>query len=798
MEFLIILAICFFLLGPVAFILSLVALSKISRLREDMLSMDKHHTPARHARPEAQFDPLPQSEQPIEAAPAQSKAQSPPAVLSTAASAETEPREPADSPQPVPGPPVIKRSASPRPATPSTAAPRESLEQRLGTWVALICGIVIIFIGVGFFLKYAYEHWSLGPWSKVGMAAAGGILSIIVGEFSRRRGFETPAKGLIALGLGILYATLFAANRYFGILGTEFAFAGAVAVTVMTMLFAVRLDEALIAMLGLLGGYITPLILSTGENLPHHLFGYVLLLNLTGMGLAFFRQWKGIHILAFVGTFGLYAAWFFTYACDGDGLIDGTQTAVIAVSWLSGFSLYFLAFSMIRPLVHRNKTHITDAVVIAVNTGVTVLFLFLCLYADFRTALGILLLIWSAIHLGLFALLRSVKFQDERIEPLLLAAGLLYFIIWVPMFFEMKTLTVLWAVQGLLLVFAGMKYRNLPARWFGFAAYLLSVGNLLLAMDWRPEEFTPILNADFMTWLAVALAGYVLHLFYRLEKEVENPSFDFMRHLTLIGSLLLIQSLLLFEWFTWCGQVYAGDIQNSRLLLGWIAVISLMAILYILPKVSLTAPPQIFFTAACLLIGFVFSAMLYLEEYRRPALPVFNLQFTAALVNILCVWACGCIAFRFAVPQNIRRQTGTFFGFAGVILLWMVLTCEFFLFFRKDPGMDFDLQGNLSLSFVWAAYGLTLIIIGFWKKISGLRYLALGLFALLIAKVFLYDMQAVKSRYRIIAFLITGLALVGISFLYQFMKKKGAFSMAGMLSSGPQKSENENEESPGQ
>ena len=79
------------------------------------------------------------------------------------------------------------------------------------------------------------------------------------------------------------------------------------------------------------------------------------------------------------------------------------------------------------------------------------------------------------------------------------------------------------------------------------------------------------------------------------------------------------------------------------------------------------------------------------------------------------------------------------------------------------------------ISVMWAVYGAALMTVGFWRKNKILRYIAIGLFALLLVKVFILDTKTVKSVYRIAAFLATGVTLVGVSYLYQFLRKKGFF-----------------------
>ena len=81
----------------------------------------------------------------------------------------------------------------------------------------------------------------------------------------------------------------------------------------------------------------------------------------------------------------------------------------------------------------------------------------------------------------------------------------------------------------------------------------------------------------------------------------------------------------------------------------------------------------------------------------------------------------------------------------------------------------------MCISVMWAVYGAVLMTVGFWRKNKILRFISLGLFALLLLKVFVLDTSTVKSVYRIAAFLATGVTLVAVSYLYQYLRKKGFF-----------------------
>ena len=82
---------------------------------------------------------------------------------------------------------------------------------------------------------------------------------------------------------------------------------------------------------------------------------------------------------------------------------------------------------------------------------------------------------------------------------------------------------------------------------------------------------------------------------------------------------------------------------------------------------------------------------------------------------------------------------------------------------------------QLCLSVMWAVYAVAMMVVGIWKNVSVLRYAALGLFGLLLCKVFIVDMNTVRSVYRIAAFMATGVTLVGVSYMYQHLRNRGYF-----------------------
>ncbi len=113
-------------------------------------------------------------------------------------------------------------------------------------------------------------------------------------------------------------------------------------------------------------------------------------------------------------------------------------------------------------------------------------------------------------------------------------------------------------------------------------------------------------------------------------------------------------------------------------------------------------------------------------------------------------------------------------------MLWVLLAEEIYLYWYcrnrfAEKIANWKFLSHMYISVMWAVYGAVLMTVGFWRKIKILRYIALGLFALLLVKVFILDTSTVKNVYRIAAFFATGVTLVGVSYLYQFLRKRGFF-----------------------
>jgi uncharacterized membrane protein len=178
--------------------------------------------------------------------------------------------------------------------------------------------------------------------------------------------------------------------------------------------------------------------------------------------------------------------------------------------------------------------------------------------------------------------------------------------------------------------------------------------------------------------------------------------------------------------------------------------------------------------------GAIFTMVVFIKFYSSSFVIFANLDFGIVLVFVAALFTAGWLLNKEREENQYNRLFATAFALAGIFVLWVLLTEEIYLYWYwrnrfAERIANWKFLSHMYISVMWAVYGAVLLAVGFWRKIKILRYIALGLFAVLLVKVFILDTKTVKSVYRIAAFLATGVTLVGVSYLYQYVRKKGYF-----------------------
>ena len=164
-----------------------------------------------------------------------------------------------------------------------------------------IAGIALVLAAI-FFLRYSIEQGWLGPPIRVAIGVIVATALLVVCELKAARKYEVTANALDAAAIAILFATFYAARALWDLIPASVTFGLLILVTVLAVLLSIRHDSRFIAVLGLLGGFATPALLSTGENRPIPLFAYLLLLNAGLAWVAFKKGWPQLTILTLILT----------------------------------------------------------------------------------------------------------------------------------------------------------------------------------------------------------------------------------------------------------------------------------------------------------------------------------------------------------------------------------------------------------------------------------------------------------------------------------------------------------------
>ncbi len=206
---------------------------------------------------------------------------------------------PESEPEPVaPPPPTTPHPPLPMPS-PGKPFDWESLiGVKLFSWIA---GIALVLAAL-FFLSYSVDHGWLNPPVRASLGLLTGVVLLLVCELRVARDYSFTANAMDGAGIAILYATLFAMHALWHLLPASAVFALMLIVTVIAVLLSIRRDSVFIALLGLVGGFATPALLSTGENRPIALFSYLLLLNVGLLWVAIQRRWPLLTALSVVFT----------------------------------------------------------------------------------------------------------------------------------------------------------------------------------------------------------------------------------------------------------------------------------------------------------------------------------------------------------------------------------------------------------------------------------------------------------------------------------------------------------------
>jgi hypothetical protein len=321
---------------------------------------------------------------------------------------------------PPPGPPKPPSAELP---APQPLLPAINWEQFMGAKLFAWIGGLALFLGVAFFVKYSFEHNLIPPEVRVAIGFAVGLVLVVGGLALKRKENVVTAQTLCATGTLVLYAVTFACRSFY-----HFAFFGLVPtfllmtlVTAVAFLLAVRLDAIAVAILGMAGGFLTPILLSTGQDNPFGLFGYIALLDIGLLMVARRKEWSALPILGAIGTGLMQIGWVTQFFLPEEYFLGDKVFVPMAI--FLGFE--FLFCSALASTKHASKSEgALSAAAIGIG-GAAILWGFYFLSFQAFGYRPVLLL--SYIFLADVGLL-AIVFVKEKLANVSTATGLAVFV----------------------------------------------------------------------------------------------------------------------------------------------------------------------------------------------------------------------------------------------------------------------------------------------------------------------------------------------------------------------------------
>jgi uncharacterized membrane protein len=635
--------------------------------------------------------------------------------------------EPADRIAPPPLPVVNQRPAAPYVPPPPLTAPPVDLEAIGGRWLQH-AGLIVLVLGVAFFLRYAFDRQWLSPAVRL---ALGGVAGAAMAAGGLRLSQTYRAYGLLTSGAGaaVLYLSVYAGLNLYFLFGPTLAFTLLVVITAAVAWVADRSNSMALGFMAVCGGFATPFLVGGSTDQQLTLFSYVALLVAATMYLAHRRNWPWLNAASLAFTVITVLAWadayytphkylrtelFLTAYCAMFVAMlrrtwrrgDRTNAAVAALLLLAPFGYHFWSVVTLAP--HRAAF----LVYLICFTAVT-----LIVAVHYGSSL-LRLIAWIAVALPLGFWIENTGAGGWTLASVATIGGVYA----AHLAAQIRTV----------LIGEELDHRDVALIHANGVGVFAAVHQLLVAS--APIEalagialFLAVLNI--VVWAALRGAAPVRALHWAGVAA------------TLVAIAVWVQFGGPFAVAAWASEGVALFWIASKADRPWLragawALIGLAALRWLQPDIQETTTSFVVLANARALTGLAIVAAFYLAAW--------------------------------VAPRSRRRDQERAALLVGASLVTLaVLSTEIVSFWTLRGTAADDVARQMMLSASWVMYAALLVLVGMRTKYAPIRYFAMALFGVSLLKIFLIDVATVGGIYRVIGFLVVGVVLVLVSFLYQ-------------------------------
>jgi uncharacterized membrane protein len=420
-------------------------------------------------------------------------------------------------------------------------------------------GIIVLFIGISFLIKYVAENSNVPIEFRMAGIALFGVGLLVFGWRLRSKR-QQYAWALQGGGIGVLYLTVFAAMKLYQLIPPSAAFALLIVIAFLSAAIAVLQSAMPLAILGFTGGFLAPIFTSSGSGSHVGLFSYYLVLNLAIVFIAYHKSWRPLNVLGFVFTFIIGTLWG----------AKNYQPAFFA-STEPFLIIHFLLFTLVAVLyAHRQATKASNYVdaTLVFGTPIVGFSLQYALLRDSQFGLA-----YSALGLAIFYIALAWWILTRKRETLqflgecFLALGIGFATLTLPLALDGRWTSAAWAIEGVGLLWVGLKQNRLFPTAAGLALQLL--GATAFVFGWGLTGHHAITHQNMYLGVAlIAIAGWAC-----------GALWNHYRHNALKW---MCNALAIWGWLWWTGagftaiDYYLSGSVEVHAALAFIAVTSLL------------------------------------------------------------------------------------------------------------------------------------------------------------------------------------------------------------------------------
>ncbi|HWW05849.1 DUF2339 domain-containing protein [Collimonas sp.] len=437
-------------------------------------------------------------------------------------------------------PPAARRVSPPSEPNAADLAFAAAKNWLVGGNTIVRIGLVILFIGLSFLASYAAAAGLFPVELRLAAVAVAGIVLLAVG-FGKRQAKPAFALALQGGGVAVIYLTVFAAFRRFDLIAPLPAFGLMIVVCALSCALALLQNSRGLAVAAFAGGFAVPLLISTGSNNSVGLFSYYTVLNLAILFIAYKRSWRVLNIVGFVATFGVATLW---------GVLKYQPAQYLSSQlFLAAFVLIYVTAAILYARNTPTRLGNTVDSTLMFGTALIGFGLQAGLVRQFKFGAAFSALGFAALYLILAALLmrRGQKNYRLMIESMI-AIGLGFVTLAVPLALDMRWTSAVWALEGAGAFWVGMRQARWMPRGFGLALQVVAAGAFLAAIDDNISAW-PLANPMFMGAMFIALPAFAIA--WWLRAALPHSDSRWAREYVKVEALLC-QPLYLYGFLFWC------------------------------------------------------------------------------------------------------------------------------------------------------------------------------------------------------------------------------------------------------